>query len=242
MRCLLMIISGVVLLSAMGCRNAQQAPDLAPITQGVDYFGTWAINDTDNQLFNIIVRPDRTVISNWSRGHHGAWGERGTWKRNGSRLVIEYGDGWTDLLMPSRYGVSRQSYRPGAMLNGTPASFGSAVRVDEKSARYCGVFEVSDEEDRVFVSVLSSGMAYRSLSVSSSTSTSAAPVVGCWSMEDDEIILAWSDGGRQRMAWQRGVYMVQPVEEAEEASAASWSSTARMLSPVDGLTFGGLVQ
>ena len=70
MRCLLMIISGVVLLSAMGCRNAQQAPDLAPITQGVDYFGTWAINDTDNQLFNIAVQ-GRASVNNGYRDRDG---------------------------------------------------------------------------------------------------------------------------------------------------------------------------
>ena len=240
MRCLLMIFTGLVLALPMGCRSTQEAPDLAPINQGVDYFGTWAINDTENQLFNIIVRPDRTVISNWSHGNRGAWGERGSWKRNGSRLIIEYGDGWTDILMPSRYGVSRQSYRPGAKLDGTPASFGSVVRVDEEAARYCGVFSADGEDDAVFVSVLSSGLAYRSHSADREQSTPGT-VIGCWSSKDGSIILAWSDGGRHRMVRQRGVYVLQPLEEAG-SSADSWTAQARMLTPVDGLAFGGLSQ
>ena len=107
-----------LLLLCVGLASCQSGQDAIPgpmesMTQGMDYLGTWALNDTENQLFNIVVRPDRTVVSNWSKGSRGAEGERGAWKRTGHRLIISYKDGWTDILSPSRYGISRQSYSPG---------------------------------------------------------------------------------------------------------------------------------
>jgi hypothetical protein len=196
---------------------------LSPVAQGVDYFGTWAINDTENQLFNIVIRPDRTVLSNWAKGSRGAFGERGTWKRLGSRLVIEYRDGWTDVLMPGRSGVTRQSYRPGTTTDDPAASFGSAVRVKGLQARFCGVYEVDDGAG--FLAMLSSGLAYRSPAPGR-----AGPMeIGTWELADGEAAIVWRDGQSEHLGWQRGVYVVQQ----------GVGKHTQMVNPVDGLSFGG---
>lgn len=215
----------------MSCQTRQGAlPEpLEPVAQGMDYLGTWAVNDTDNQLFNIVVRPDRTVVSNWSKGSRGAEGERGSWKRTGTRLVISYKDGWTDVLSPSRYGISRQSYQPGIDMDGSPSSFGSAVRVADPLAYFCGVFQIGD--DGGFVSILSSGLAYRSDALSNKIGAKIDLVPGTWSMEDGSAMISWSDQIVQRVSWQRGVYVL----ESEPVSA----DAASMLRPVDGLSYGG---
>ncbi|MCH2132496.1 MAG: hypothetical protein MK116_01975 [Phycisphaerales bacterium] len=240
-RTLFLALATVVLAASTSCRSRQatEAPGpLSPVSDGVDYMGTWAINDTENQLFNIVVRPDRSVVSNWSKGTRGAWGERGTWKRSGARMIIEYGDGWTDVLFPSRYGVSRQSYRPGVTTTDTPTSVGSAVAVDGGMSRYCGVFQFGEEDDVTYVSLLSSGLAYRSPTPTSGMNTSVSTEVGTWTVSGDTAVLSWSDGTRQRVAWERGVYVVQFMGEDGDTPPSS-GRLPRMLQPVDGLAFGG---
>lgn len=239
--CVLLALVLPLMAMAISCQSSRKPiPEpLAPVADGIDYMGTWAINDTQNQLFNIIVRPDRTVVSNWSKGTRGAWGERGTWKRSGSRMVIKYGDGWTDVLMPSRYGVdgvARQSYRPGTSPDGQPTSVGAAVRVDGNEARFCGVFEL--EEDGDFVSLLSSGLAYRSKNPTGGLDQLTNLIVGTWSVSDAGVDLAWGDGSQEQIGWQRGVYVL----EQGSADVAKMSGSARMLRPVDGLAFGGRLQ
>lgn len=230
-----------LMVLTISCQPSRKPiPDkLAPVADGIDYMGTWAINDTQNQLFNIVVRPDRTVVSNWSKGTRGAWGERGTWKRSGSRMVIKYGDGWTDVLMPSRYGVdgvARQSYRPGTSPDGPPTSVGAAVRVGGNEARFCGVFELGQDGD--FVSLLSSGLAYRSSNPTGSLDQQIDLRVGTWSLSEAGADLAWSDGSQEQIGWQRGVYVVEPGG----TDVAKMSRSTRMLRPVDGLAFGGRLQ
>tara|TARA_B100001059_G_scaffold53460_1_gene47552 strand:+ start:8772 stop:9659 length:888 start_codon:yes stop_codon:yes gene_type:complete len=227
------ILAGLILvcggLSACQTRQSVIPEPLESVTQGMDYLGTWALNDTDNQLFNIVVRPDRTVVSNWSKGARGAQGERGSWKRTGTRLVISYKDGWTDVLSPSRYGISRQSYRPGTGVDGTPSSFGSAVRVTDPLANFCGVFQVG--EDGEFVSLLSSGLAYKSDAASNMLAAKIDLVPGTWTLKDNSAMISWSDQSVQRVSWQRGVYVL----ESEPAGTVP----SRMLLPVDGLSYGG---
>lgn len=241
-KCGLFIVLFVLMSSAQSCQQSRQAiPDLlAPETSGIDYMGTWSINDTENQLFNIIVRPDRTVVSNWSKGTRGAWGERGTWKRSGSRIIIKYGDGWTDVLMPSRYGVdgvARQSFRPGTSTEDAPTSMGSAVRVEGRQSRFCGVFEIGQDDD--FVSLLSSGLAYRSDGTEVGGLNSGRDVLaGTWSLTPSGVTLSWADGQQEQIEWQRGVYVLQPGS----TDMAKIPDAARMLKPVDGLAFGGSIR
>ena len=238
-KCALLILFLPMVFCATGCQPSRKpipAP-LAPVADGINYMGTWAINDTDNQLFNIIIRPDRTVVSNWSKGNRGAWGERGTWKRSGSRMVIKYGDGWTDVLMPSRYGVdgvARQSYRPGTSPDVPPTSVGAAVRVEGDESRFCGVFQIGQEGD--FVSLLSSGLAYRSQFNTDGMPEAASEIlVGTWAMSGSVADLSWSDGQHEQVDWQRGVYVLEPGT----TDVAKLSGMTRMLRPVDGLAFGG---
>ena len=217
------------LVVVVGCRGSQ--PDAgaprSPATQGVDFLGSWAVNDTENQLFNLIVRADRTVLSNWSKGMRGARGERGSWRRTGNRLVISFEDGWTDVLMPSRYGVARQSFRPGTPLDSTPASFGSAVRVTPAEARFCGVFEGDGKEGSRYLSLLSSGLAYQTLAAPEDTSDNVGSEMGTWRLKNGSVDLAWSNGERETVEWQRGVYV-----------STSNDRPPHLLRPADGLAFG----
>lgn len=223
-----------LLLLCVGLASCQSRQDAIPgpmesMTQGMDYLGTWALNDTENQLFNIVVRPDRTVVSNWSKGSRGAEGERGAWKRTGNRLIISYKDGWTDILSPSRYGIARQSYSPGTALDDSPSSFGSAVRVEDPLAHFCGVFQVGEAGE--FVSLLSSGLAYRSGAVSNRIGAGVDLTPGTWMLGDNSAVVSWSDQLVQSVSWQRGVYVLE--SESAEASPPS------MLLPIDGLSYGG---
>ena len=214
----------------MSCQPRQQSipPSLEPISQGLDYLGSWALNDTQNQLFNIVVRPDKTVVSNWSKGDRGAEGERGTWKRKGTRLIISYNDGWTDVLSPSRYGISRQSYSPGVGMEDSPASFGSAVRLEDQLAQFCGVFQAGKSGE--YVSLLSSGLAYRSAPRSNQIGAKIELIRGTWLIDENAALISWSDDVVQRVTWQRGVYVLET--ESETGTAPS------MLRPVDGLSYG----
>ncbi len=217
--------------SCLSCQARQGSlPEpLQPVAQGMDYLGTWALNDTDNQLFNIIVRPDRTVVSNWSKGSRGAEGERGNWKRTGTRMIISYKDGWTDVLSPSRYGISRQSYQPGTGTDGMPSSFGSAVRVADPMAQFCGVFQIG--EDGGFVSLLSSGLAYKSDALSNRIGDRIDVIPGTWTMDEGVALISWSDQIIERVSWQRGVYVLDSDPIGKGSSS--------MLRPVDGLSYGG---
>ena len=227
------VLTTLLLMAAfcMSCQTRQGAipKSLEPLAQGMDYLGTWALNDTGNQLFNIVVRPDRTVVSNWSKGTRGAEGERGRWKRTGTRLVISYQDGWTDVLSPSRYGISRQSYQPGVDTDDSPSSFGSAVRVDDPSAYFCGVFQIGDGGG--FVSLLSSGLAYKSEALSNVIGASVDLIPGTWSIDAEFAVISWSDQIIQRVSRQRGVYVLESIPAG--------SMPSKMLRPVDGLSYGG---
>ncbi len=223
------IALGILLVAVTGCRGGQNGLMDAgtPVAPGVDYLGSWAVNDSENQLFNIVIRGDRTVLSNWSKGQRGAQGEQGAWRRTGSRLVISYQDGWTDVLMPSRYGVARQSFRPGTPLDSTPSSFGSAVRVEPDRARFCGVFERVDVEANEYLSLLSSGLAYRSGSSDPDGTSGSDTDVGTWRITEDSASVSWSRGGGEIIEWQRGVYV-----------SKTNSGVAGLLRPRDGLAFG----
>jgi hypothetical protein len=102
-----------------GLAQALKSP-AAPVASAAEpdprhLFGTWALSDCRNRLFNLLVRPDGTAVA--VLGGPGirtglgdplsadALMELGRWRPWGNGLRVDYGNGWTDSILVGPGGI-----------------------------------------------------------------------------------------------------------------------------------------
>jgi hypothetical protein len=152
--------------------------------------GTWALTDDRNDTFNVILRGDGSATSTWSRGTDGARGEQGGWSLRDGEVVVQWTDGWIDILRLGRYGYEKVSYAPQDRERDLPNSFGQAVKLSTDTMWWVGVWRTTSVYDRtggeeLFVCLSSDGSAVKSID---------AINTGCWQMQADGAAIHWSDG------------------------------------------------
>ncbi|MSR33860.1 MAG: hypothetical protein EXS12_03540 [Phycisphaerales bacterium] len=173
--------------------------------------GTWALTDSENALFNVNLLNDGVAISNWSKGPDGAKGESGTWKVEDGILLLNWTDGWLDVIQLGQIGFEKYSYAPRANRQGPPTSFGQAVKVLDDSSQWSGVWKTRSADPKFnkqpfYICLLSNGAAMKSID---------AINTGWWQKQQGGIAIYFSDG------W----YMLL-TREGDTVEAKSWAPGA----------------
>lgn len=151
----------------------------------ISYIGTWSVADDQGRLFDIVIFPNGQAVSNWTKGASGAQGERGFWRMHGSRLVVFFQDGWTDVLSESATGFEHRGFEPGSPLDGTPKNQSPAKRLDGDG--FTGVWCLNKEPDGsyLYIALQSSGRAM---------STIGGGTEGTWEKTAEGARCIWPDG------------------------------------------------
>ena len=152
--------------------------------------GTWALTDGENCLFDVNLLNDGVAISNWCKGTDGAKGEHGTWKIEDGVLVMNWTDGWLDVIQLGHIGFEKYSYAPRVNRQGPPSSFGQAVKVLNYSTQWAGVWKTRSADpaynnQSFYICLQSNGAAMKSID---------AINTGWWQKQQDGIAIYFSDG------------------------------------------------
>lgn len=208
----MILLACVVLafLGMAGCAGEKHAPESAK-----DVFGVWAAVDHDGDLFDVVIYPTGTAVTNWSKGPDGAKGQVGKWTATADGIEIKFPDGWRDVFKRSGTGFIQEGYAPGTK-DGLPMNTCRAIRVTDPRARFVGVWETPDRETGkpLFIAVFSDGTAKK-------TSDSAAK--GLWTVQYGNAYFNWSDGWVNRILRTETRYVDQvwrPTEIPEESQPA----------------------
>jgi hypothetical protein len=170
--------------------------------------GTWALTDSENALFDVNLLNDGVAISNWCKGPDGAKGEHGNWKVEDGVLLLNWTDGWLDVIQLGHIGFEKYSYAPRANRQGPPTSFGQAVKVLNYSTQWSGVWKTRSADTKLknqefYICLQSNGMAMKSID---------AINTGCWQKQQGGIAIYFSDG------W----YMLI-ARDGDSVEARSWA-------------------
>ena len=154
----------------------------------IDAVGVWSLTDDENATFDVRLAEDGRASSNWSKGPAGAAGESGRWAIDGRRIVVDYVDGWRDVIVSTGDGrFLKESFSPSADRAGPPTNRGQSVRASAELAPWVGTYLV---EGSAHVAIQSSQVAWR---------TGATPAVGCWWTGDGGLWVRWADGSLESL-------------------------------------------
>lgn len=80
---------------------------VAPVsaTAASDFEGTWKVQDTKGQPFEITLSPDGTA-----KGDRAGEGLTGKWKANDKRAVIKWDTGWTTRIVKTGDTYQKQAF------------------------------------------------------------------------------------------------------------------------------------
>lgn len=178
-------------LVAIGCASA--APTRMPQGAAIaaaDAVGVWTLTDDENAAFDVRLSAGGSAVSNWSKGNAGARGEHGRWAIVDGAIVIDYDDGWRDIVFRSEGGALRKkSYAPEMPREGPARSESVAVRAADMLAAWVGVYEVAAAGSRAgtaaFVAIQSTGLAWN---------TADPEHIGSWWMAGDALRVRWANG------------------------------------------------
>ena len=183
--------------------------------------GTWALTDGENALFNVNLLNDGVAISNWCKGPDGAKGEHGNWKVEDGVLLLNWTDGWLDVIQLGHIGFEKYSYAPRANRQGPPTSFGQAMKVLNYSTQWAGVWKTRSADAKLknqefYICLQSNGVAMKSID---------AIDTGCWQKQQGGIAIYFSDG------W----YMLI-ARDGDSVEARSWAPGADRAGVPTGIT------
>ena len=155
-----------------------------------DAAGSWTLVDDENVTFDVVLAADGGAVSNWSKGPHGARGESGHWVMADGRIVIDYVDGWRDVILRKPTGeLAKRSWGPGVARDAAPSNFGQAVRTPASYASWIGVYELpvaqSTTGEKFAIAIQSSHVAWKSID---------EVKVGCWWIADGFLRIRWANG------------------------------------------------
>jgi hypothetical protein len=168
------------------------------------YLGTWALGDSNNNLFNVRLFPGGKAVSTaGSEGSPAAGGrqsnadqlrELGRWMPWGNGVRIDYGDGWTDWLYVGPEGLSHASWQPGQNRGSVPTNFGPAVKLSGPLAQIVGVYSfppAQSERKPYTATLLSNGLAFNDIDERTG---------GVWTLEGSAVVIDWISGWRTTMS------------------------------------------
>lgn len=168
---------------------------------GNDYIGTWTTVDDQGQVFDIVIFPNGQVITNWTKGKAGAYGERGLWRKEGPRLIAFYHDGTSDIMETDGESTRYTGHSSGAPLEATPNSTSTARRLSDQEAKFLGVWRLNREPDGTYqyLSLQSNGRAFSSVN---------GGTEGKWVESNGGAECTWPDGWVDRLeltpdGWQK---------------------------------------
>ncbi len=191
-------------LSGCAAESVQGAQALTMSTA----IGTWTLTDSENTTFDVIIDADGSAISNWSKGPTSAQGEQGSWKIEQGRLVIDYTDGWRDVVIPTAAGrFAKEGFEPGASRDGMATNFGFSARTTEAEAGWVGVYELPDAlsggKKSFFVAIQSSHAAWKTINT---------PNVGSWWAKGESLRVRWANGWMDELTPMENGYAVRSWE------------------------------
>ena len=176
---------------AIGCASAGPKPaDRGMPLSAEDAAGVWTLADDENAAFDVRLSPMGTAVSNWSKGSVGARGEHGRWTIVDGAIVIDYDDGWRDIVFRNASGsLRKKSYSPDMPRDGPPRDESIALRTVKEMVPWVGVYEVAAVGSRTgaayFVAIQSTGLAWN---------TADTTVIGsCW-VAGDALRVRWANG------------------------------------------------
>ena len=183
--------------------------------------GTWALTDSENALFNVNLLNDGVAISNWCKGPDGAKGEHGAWKVEDGVLLLNWTDGWLDVIQLGHIGFEKYSYAPRANRQGPPTSFGQAVKVLNYSTQWAGVRKTRSADPKLknqefYICLQSNGVAMKSID---------AIDTGCWQKQQGGIAIYFSDG-----------WFMLIARDGDSVEARSWAPGADRAGVPTGIT------
>ncbi|MEM1059766.1 MAG: hypothetical protein AAGK14_11005 [Verrucomicrobiota bacterium] len=118
---------------------AEEEPEMA--VPSTEFVGTWAVQDDDGKIFNIVVFPDGRAITNFTKGVSGTRGEFGEWSAEDGTIRLHYDSGWKDVLLRQDDGsYLKLGYAPGITLNDQPSNEDKAEKVTGPAEAYTGVW------------------------------------------------------------------------------------------------------
>ena len=106
----------LALLTALGCAEPFRAA------------GVWKVGHGDGTDLRLTLYPDGRAQSDWE-------GQHGTWHWRADRVVVEYTDGWADVIYATPTGYEKVAYKPGADRAGPPSNRTAAERLSDPPSR-----------------------------------------------------------------------------------------------------------
>ena len=87
-----------------------------------EFEGTWAVNNTKGEPFEITLAADGTAKSTLPEA------DKGTWKEEGGAAVISWQSGWTSKIAKEGDKFVKTAFKKGAALDGPPTNTSGAVK------------------------------------------------------------------------------------------------------------------
>ena len=214
----------IVAVSVLECACVSGAPKSGSVNTEITRDvaeGTWALTDSENALFDVNLLNDGVAISNWCKGPEGAKGEHGTWKVEEGVLILNWTDGWLDVIQLGHIGFEKYSYAPRTNRQGPPTSFGQAVKVLNYSTQWAGVWKTRSadakwKDQEFYIALQSNGIAMKSID---------AINTGFWQKQQGGIAIYFSDG-----------WFMLIAREGDSVEARSWAPGLDRNGPPTGTT------
>ena len=178
------------------------APALEADTRS--YIGTWALGDSNNNLFNVRLFPGGKAVSTAGINGTLAAGARqssadqlrelGRWVAWGNGVRIDYTDGWTDWIYVGPEGPSHAAWQPGQSRTSVPTNFGPAVKLNGALAEVVGVYSFPPAQRDLkpyTATLLSNGQAFNDIDDRTG---------GVWILEGSTVVIDWISGWRTTMS------------------------------------------
>lgn len=178
--------------------------------------GPWTLTDDENCAFDVRLSRKGDAVSNWSKGNTSARGERGRWEIVDGRIVIDYDDGWRDIVFRGEDGAFRKmSYAPGMPHDGPSRGESGAIRTPKSVSDWVGVYQVPVAESRMgrefFVAIQSTHLAWKSID---------DVRVGSWWISGDALRVRWANGWLDELRYIGPGYQVRSWRPATAFDAA----------------------
>lgn len=87
-----------------------------------EFEGTWAVNNTKGEPFEITLAADGTAKSTLPEA------DMGTWKEEGGVAVISWKSGWTTKIAKEGDKFVKTAFEKGAALDGPPTNTSDAMK------------------------------------------------------------------------------------------------------------------
>lgn len=91
----------------------------------IEPVGRWKIFHSDGAPIWVEVKADGSCSSDWGKG------EKGRWKLDQGSLLLDWSDGWRDIISVEGKGLKKAGYAPGVPLTGKPSNRTAAYKIKD---------------------------------------------------------------------------------------------------------------